>query len=236
VADVSRRRAVVAGLAAVALALAAVTSCSDGGGDEGGAAPASGAATTTTVNSGGLDIAAPDGWTPIPVPDLGFGVAVPPGWEAVLLSPEGLATLAGSSPNVPGFVDMAHAAATQGGLVYAAGVDQAGGISDVVVRGAPAAGVTDTAGLESYARELAAGAGRPAQEITVVDGAPYPTVRMRFEIGAADAPTRAQGTETLVAGPNDVVWDVTVTSDDAATHDDLADQITGTLTLAAPAG
>jgi hypothetical protein len=44
---------------------------------------------------------------------------------------------------------------------------------------------------------------------------------------------RAQGTETLVLGPNGLVWSVTVTSDDPALHDDLATSITDTLTFSA---
>jgi hypothetical protein len=167
---------------------------------------------------------------------------VPPGWESTLLSTAGLATLAGSSPAVPDFKELAHAAAQQGGLLYAAGVDKQKGVSDVVVRGAPNAGVTDAAGLQKYAQDLATQAGRPDQEVTVVPGTKYPTVRLRFEVGGTGAgkagPTRSQATETLVAGPNDVVWDVTVTSDDAASHDELARQIADTFTLGAakPAG
>jgi hypothetical protein len=233
-------RAAVLAVPAIALALA-LGACSDGDGDErsGRAGDSAGDTgtpmTSTTVNTGGIEVAAPDGWLAIPVPDLGFGIAVPPGWEATVLSPEGLATLARSSPRVPGFVDLAHAAAGSGGLVYAAGQDAAGGISDVMVRGAPQAGVADVAGLEAYARDLAARAGRADPEIEVVEGSRYPTVRMGFRVGGGDAGAEqtAEGTESLVAGPGDIVWSVIVTSDDAASHDDLAAQITGTLTLAA---
>jgi hypothetical protein len=35
----------------------------------------------------------------------------------------------------------------------------------------------------------------------------------------------------MVAGPDDVLWEVTVASDDAATHDDLTRQIADTLTF-----
>ena len=52
---------------------------------------------------------------------------------------------------------------------------------------------------------------------------------MRFQVGA-DGEV-AEGTETLVLGPNGIVWSVTVTSDDPEIHDDLADSITATLTL-----
>ena len=39
----------------------------------------------------------------------------------------------------------------------------------------------------------------------------------------------------MVAGPGDILWDVTVTADDAAGLDDLAEQIRQTLTFAPPA-
>ena len=109
---------------AVTLALGSAACSGDGGDDDAGDTPAgSQAATTTTLNTGGIDVPTPDGWTAIPVPDLGMGLAVPPGWEATLLSPEGLATLAGASPSVPDFTDLAHQAASQGGLVSAAGAE-----------------------------------------------------------------------------------------------------------------
>jgi hypothetical protein len=187
-------------------------------------------ATSTTLNTGGIEVAAPEGWQPIPVPDLGFGIAVPPGWEAALLSPEGLATLARSSPVVPDFVDDAHAAAATGGLVYAAGEEAGGAISDVVVRAAPQTGVTDAAGLAAYAETLATEAGRADPQAEVVEGAALPTARLRFQVGAGGEV--AEGTETFVLGPDGIVWSVTVTSDDAATHVDLAAAIAGTLTFA----
>ncbi len=68
--------------------------------------------------------------------------------------------------------------------------------------------------------------------MTVVEGAPLPTVQMRFTVGDASAGAQAAATETLVAGPNDVVWDLTITSDDAASHDELVRQIVDTFTVA----
>jgi hypothetical protein len=226
---VTRRTARFAVLAlALAVALAACSKDKDDDADE----SSSGAAPTTTINTGGIDVDTPDGWLAIPVPDLGFGVAVPPGWEATLLSSEALSTLAGASPEVPDFTNLAHAAAQQGGVLYAAGVDTAGGVTDLVVRGAPQAGVTDVAGLTSYAQSLATAAGRPTQEITEVEGAPWPTVQMQFTVGA-EGGAQAAATETLVAAPDDVVWDLTITSDDAASHDELVRQIIDTFTLSA---
>jgi hypothetical protein len=186
---------------------------------------------STTVNTGGIDVPVPEGWQAVPVPALRFGIAVPPGWEAVVLSPEGLSTLAGADPAVPGFVESAHAAAARGSVFYAAGVDAEDRVSDVEVGGAPQTGVTDLAGLEAYADGLARQAERSGAQVEVVDGAARPTVSLRFQLGAGDEV--AEGTETLVLGPDGIVWSVIVTSDDAAIHDDLASSITDTLTLGA---
>jgi hypothetical protein len=169
----------------------------------------------------------------IPVPDLGMGLAVPPGWEATLLSPEGLATLAGASPDVPDFTDLAHTAASQGGLVYAAGQDQAGGISDVVVRATPQAGVASAADLATAAQQIAAQAGADPAAVRTVDGSQYPTALVPFTVGggAAGAQASAKATNVVVAGPRDILWEITVTSDDAASHDQLVDAIQKTLTF-----
>jgi hypothetical protein len=219
---------------AVALALAACSGGGGGGDEAGGDTPAgSQAATTTTLNTGGIEVPAPDGWTVIPIPDLGMGLAVPPGWEATLLSPEGLSTLAGASPAVPGFIDLAHAAASDGGLVYAAGQDAAGGISDVVVRATPHAGVATADDLAYAAQLIAANAGSDPSTVQVVDDAEYPTALVPFTVGggAPGAEGSAKATNVVVAGPRDILWEVTVTSDDAASHDQLVEEITRTLTF-----
>jgi hypothetical protein len=237
----ARRLRALPGRAKAALALAlvlivavaasvVVAVVGDGGGDTAGGG-SGGTLPSTTLATGDLDLQVPEGWQPIPVPALGFGLAVPPGWEAVLLSPDGLATLSGATPAIPGFVEAATAAAAGGGLVYAAGQDASGQVSDVLVRAAPQTGVTDVAGLEAYAGSLAAAAGRTDPDVEVVEDAARPTVRLRFEVGTGEE--RAQGTETLVLGPNGLVWSVTVTSDDPALHDDLATSITDTLTFSA---
>ena len=114
--------------------------------------------------------------------------------------------------------------------MYGAGQDAEGQVSYVLVRAAPETGVTDVAGLEAYATTLAAEAGRSDPRVEVVDGAARPTVRLRFAVGTGDE--RAEGTETLVLGPDGLVWSVTVTSDDPALHDDLASSLTETLVFA----
>jgi hypothetical protein len=228
---------------AVLVAVTAVAGCS--GGDDGGSSGSSGSggnggdggsagagATSTTVNTGGVAVDAPEGWQPVPLADLRFGLAVPPGWEAVVLSPEGLATLAGASPAVPGFSDLAHAAAAGGGIFYAAGQDAAGGISDVEVRARPQSGITDLAGLQAEAASAATQANADPAAIEVVDGTEYPTVLVPFTVGGTDPASGSSAVTTImVAGPDDVLWEVTVASDDAATHDELTRQIADTLTF-----
>jgi hypothetical protein len=240
------RRAKLALAAAVVLSVVAVLLLvlpGRGGGDgagDGDAADGTGAGTpvpghgdtSTTLATGGLEIATPEGWRAYPVPELGFGIAVPDDWEAVVLSEDGLASLANAAPLVEDFTASAHAAAASGGLIYAAGEDDQGRVSDVLVRAAPEAGVTDAAGLEDYARDLAAEAGRGDPEIEVVERAERPTVRLRFTIGGEGG--QAQGTETLVLGDDGMVWSVVFTSDDARAHDDLAAEIAGTLALGQP--
>jgi hypothetical protein len=231
-----RRVVVPAVVAAVSLTLGGVLAYSgrsegDGGGADGGPLPTM---PSTTVNAGGIDVPTPDGWTAAPVPDLRFGIAVPPGWEAAVLTEEMLASLPRSSPAVEGFVDAAHAAAESDALFYGAGQDRDGRVSDVKVRAVPGTGIADAAGLRAYAEQLAGDAGLVDPVIEPVGGADRPTVRIRFTTRSQspDGDTvTTQGTETLVAGPGDIVWSVIVTSEDAATHDDLAARITATFTL-----
>jgi hypothetical protein len=204
----------------------------DGGTDAGNdAAGADLTLPSTTVNTGDLEVSAPAGWLPIPVPDLGFGVAVPPGWEAVVLSPEGLSTLADAEPAVPDFTESAHAAASRGSVLYAAGIDADDRVSDLEIGGAPDTGVTDQASLEAYARDLTQQEARAGARVEPVADAAGPSVRLRFRVGAGDE--AAEGTETLVLGPDGIVWSVIVTSDDPAIHDRLVAQITDTLAFAA---
>ncbi|HEX2562298.1 MAG TPA: hypothetical protein VHK25_00195 [Acidimicrobiales bacterium] len=230
----SRRRErtrLVAAVLAVALVggLVAAVVAAIGGDDDAsdGASP-----TSTTIDSGGIDVSAPDGWTAIPVAGLGFGIAVPPGWEAAVLAPEVLESLERSSPHVPGFLDNAHAAAEAGAVFYAAGVDEAGRVADVKVRAVPGAGIATVEQLEDFGRQLSGSAGLGEVPVEVVGDAERPTVRMRYGLGAAGGSAEAQGTETLVAGPGDIVWSVIVTSEDPATHEALAERIARTLAFA----
>src|SRR4029453_12281685 len=119
------RTRLVAAILAVALVggLVAAVVGAIGGDDDAtdGASP-----TSTTIDTGGIEVSAPDGGTAIPVAGLGFGIAVPPGWEAAVLAPDVLESLERSSPQVPGFLDNAHAAAEAGAVFYGAGVAEGG--------------------------------------------------------------------------------------------------------------
>jgi hypothetical protein len=190
---------------------------------------------TTTVDAGGIEVAAPEGWTAIPVPQMGFGLAVPAGWEATILDPEVLASLERSSPAVPGFVDAAHAAAESGSVLYGAGADDQDRVTDLKVRAATGTDVTDAAGLADYARALAADAGLTDAGIEPVAGAERPTVRTTFTsqaTSAAGETVPVAGSETLVLGDRGVVWSVIVTSEVPEVEADLAPKITDTFTLA----
>jgi hypothetical protein len=229
----ARTRLVAAALAVALVAglVAAVLAAVGGGGDGDETGGGSGSLTSTTLDAGGIDVPAPEGWTAIPIANLGFGLAVPPGWEATVLAPDVLESLERSTPRVPGFLDNAHAAAEAGAVFYAAGADSAGRVADVKVRAAPGAGVSTNEQLRDYAGQLAAGEGLGDVPVETVEGADQPTVRLEYGLGAEAGSVEARGTETLIAGPDDIVWSVIVTSEDAATHDALAEQITGTLTF-----
>jgi hypothetical protein len=194
---------------------------------------------TTTVDAGGIEVAAPDGWQEVPVPQLGFGVAIPPGWEATVLDPEVLASLERSTPAVPGFVDAAHAALSSGSVFYGAGADEQDRVTDLKVRAATGTDVKDTADLEDYARALAEDAGLASPDIAAVEGAERPTVRMGFtsEATSEDGETvPVTGTETLMLGDRSVVWSVIVTSEVPEVERELAPRITDTFTLAPQSG
>jgi len=230
--DRTRLVAVVLAVALVGGLVAAIVGAIGGHGDGGDATDGAASRTATTIDSGGIDVTAPDGWTAIPVASLGFGIAVPPGWEATVLAPEVLESLERSSPQVPGFLDNAHAAVEAGAVFYAAGVDEAGRVADVKVRAVPGAGVSTIEQLADYGRQLSASGGLGEVPVVVVDDAKYPTLRMQYGLGAGGGSIEAQGTETLVAGPDDIVWSVIVTSEDPATHRALAEQIADTLAFA----
>jgi plasmid stabilization system protein ParE len=232
-----RRIVVAAVVAVVCLATAGVLafagrSGGGGGDDDSGPLPTQ---TSTSMETGGIDVDAPDGWTAAPLPQFGFGIAVPPGWEAVVLSPEMLNSLNRSDPAVTGFIDAAHAAAEQGSVFYAAGEDREGRVTDLKVNADPEAGVEDVDALEDYARRLADTRRVGSPRVEPVDGADRPTVRINFSTtlrsDEGDEIT-THGVETLILGPRGIVWSIIVTSENPAIVDDLTPRILDTLTFA----
>jgi hypothetical protein len=144
---------------------------------------------------------------------------------------------------VPGFVEAAHAAAQSGALVYAAGVDTEGRVTDLkVLAEALESGITDAAGLQAYALQLVSSASL-SPTVEVVPDTAQPTVEARFQAtaqrpveGADDGSTEeitAEVTERMVLSPRGVIYTMIVTSEDPATHDDVANQVFSTLTFPA---
>ena len=86
-------------------------------------------------------------------------------------------------------------------------------MADVKVRAVPGAGISTIEQLEDFGRQLSERAGLGEVPVEVVGDAERPTVGCgtAWERGGS---AEAQGTETLVAGPDDIVWSVIVTSED----------------------
>jgi len=225
-------------LAATALAVAVLVAAAPACGDDDDDASPNGT-TSTTLATGGIEVDAPAGWQKVPLPQLGLGLAIPAEWEALVLSSEGLASLAEANPAVPGFADSAHAAAAAGAVFYAAGVQADDRVTDLKIRAVPDSGVKDVADLEESARQLASEAKLANPAIEPVEGAERPTVRVRFHSEASRTdpddpeaePTTVpvEGTEYLVLGPKDVVYSLIVTSEQAEGHDALAKEIFDTV-------
>jgi hypothetical protein len=258
---------------AVAALVAALAGCGNGdddpasdGADREGAAESPAPGTPPDdIETGGIEVDAPEGWQAIALPSLGFGVAIPAEWEAVVLSEEGLASLRQASPMVPGFAASAVAAARSGAVFYAAGIedpaarqDADGGsgadgasvpVVDLKVRADTDSGVTDFASLEDYARSMASAA-LPGAELQRIAGEPRPVVDIRYRApisveghgdgsvdgtGSPDEDTgdevTVEGTERLVLSESGVVYSFIITSEAAATQDELTPRLLGTVAL-----
>jgi hypothetical protein len=237
------RRALTVRLAAALGAVAlAVTGCGDDGPPEGDAAPttATTAAPTTGLGDldphaspepdpGDLELEVPDGYVGVPLPSLGIGLAIPRTWEAVVLTDEALERVEAVSAN-PGFVDAARNARASGALLYGAGIDAEGRVSDLKASQVPGLGLDAAADAAASAAPEGATVDRP-------DDAAHATVRVRFAVqatGAAGEAIAAEGTQWLVQGPT-AVWSLVVTSEEPASHDDLARALLDTVVFS-PSG
>jgi hypothetical protein len=214
---------VVVVVVAVALGAAA---CGDDGAPEGDAAPTTAAPSagpgdlgphaSPEPDPGDLEIEVPDGYVGVPLPSLGIGLAIPRTWEAVVLTEEALERVEAVSAN-PGFVDAARNARASGALLYGAGIDAEGRVSDLKVSQVPGLGLDAAADAAASAAPEGATVDRPGAGAN-------PAVRVRFAveaIGPDGEAIVAEGTQWLVQGP-EAVWSLVVTSEDPSTHDDLA--------------
>jgi hypothetical protein len=182
------------------------------------------APTTVPPAAGDLALEVPEGWYPVPLPSVGVGLALPEGWDAVVLTDDALEQVEGLDV-APGFVDAARNARAAGALLYAADLDDEGGVADLKLARLPGVDLDDAAGGATSAAPDGAEVDRP-------EGTERPTVRIRFRTEGEDAdgaPIVAEGTQWLIEGP-DAVWSVIVTSEaEPAGHDELASALLDTV-------
>jgi hypothetical protein len=191
--------------------------------------------TTTTLDVGSLDLVVPDGWMPVPLPSLGFGLALPTGWEVTRTDEATLDALDDRQLANPGFVDSARNAAASGALLYAARQTDDGRVSDVKVLVLPRPGATSPQELRALADGLVSKAGLKGAHVTEssVDGDPVVAIRYEIADAAPGEGAAAVGTQILRAG-DDAVVSLIVTSEDRDVHESLVDSIADTLVLSTP--
>lgn len=217
-------------LAAV-VAVVALAGCGDDGTsapEATGPRPTSGLDHTSpsTADLGGLPLEVPDGFVPIPVADAGFGLAVPEGFQVTLLTPEALDRIEGLGVSDEGFLAAARTAARTGAILYGAGIEPDGAVTDVKL---DVQFVDDPdAALLTLTDEI--GRNPDLADVEVSADAEAGEVRIRFTTEGPGA-SRAQGTQFLYRAP-DAVWSLIVTSEDDATHDLVADAIGDSFVLA----
>ena len=209
--------------AAAGLALA-IVSDSDDDADEGPITT-----TSTTLLTGGIDVDAPAGFLAVPLPSFEFGIAVPDDWQVTRTDADTIAALEGQPLVNEGFVDSARNAGTAGAVLYAAGVDDEGRVSDAKVIIYAVAKELDRAALEQFAADLVAETPLPDAEVRsrTINGDAAVTIGYRVSGGGVEA----AGTQ-LLRVDGDRIVSVVVTSEDTTSHDALADAITGSLVLA----
>lgn len=152
-----------------------------------------------------IDIEVPEGWQPVPLDRLGFGMAIPPGWEALVLDEAGVDTILQANPQVPGFTASATSAYQAGAVFYAAGVeggtsgdgDSEGGnegegeaegeqpVTDLKVFVEAAGDIEDVEALETHVEEMVAEASPTDLTVTAVEDAEDPTVDARYRATVA---------------------------------------------------
>ena len=183
------------------------------------------AATTTTVNTGGIEVAAPEGWTADPGARPGHGPGGAPGLGGDAAVARG-----------PGHPGRRLARRCPASPTWPTPPRPTAGWSTPPGRTRPAGSATWWCGRRrrrawrrpttlAYAAQLDRGQrGTDPATVRMVDGAQYPTApgpvhggRRRRRGGGIGRGDRRGG-----GRPGDVLWEVTVTSDDASPPDDRA--------------
>jgi hypothetical protein len=173
------------------------------------------------LNTGDLDIDVPEGYSPIPLVSLDVGFAIPDRWQAAVLTDEAIARLE-DAELAGGFLASAKRARRAGAVFYGAGPDGSGGIADLKLQVLP--GGSDLRVLA----DRALGAAPEGAELREELDASPPRLVIRFQV--SDGTVEAEGTQVLVQGRSDV-WSLIITSEDAATHDELVTTIADTVTF-----
>ena len=188
--------------------------------------------TTPSLDFGDLDLVVPDGYQPVPLPKLGFGLAIPDGWQVSLVTDDALRRLANAQLADPAFLDSARQAGASGALLYAAGVSPDLHVTDLKVDVQQHAGA-DLGAAQAAAADVAGRSEIIEPKISEFDGAATKAVRVRFRLegpGGSDAPATSEATQYFFPD-HDQLWSLLIISEDAATHDAQADALAATFVL-----
>lgn len=187
---------------------------------------------TAEAETGGIDVPEMKGTFPVAVPSVGFGIAVPEGWQATLLTDEALQRLEQADLARPSFYDAAKQMAATGAVLYAAGIDDEGRVSELKVD------VQDDADTSPEAMRDLAGSVANSDQVTdgvvVEDDPDDDRVRVDYRIAlpsADDGETiDALGSQIFVAD-GDRLWSFIITSEDPDTQTALLQIFDATITF-----
>ena len=222
---------------AVAVCLVAVTACTGDGGDD-AALPTDdepvGTITLppTSVETGGIEVDASSGTSPIAIPALGFGVAVPERWQATTLSEVAIERLEAAELEDPFFADAAKAVRATGAIFYAAGVDDQQVVSELKIDRQDNVDTSIDA-LVAMAETVAANLDNT--EVSVEEGQSGERARVDFAMEAASAetgePIQALGTQLFVPAGT-TAFSLIITSENRSTLDMLVELFSSTFVVA----
>lgn len=204
-----------------------------------------------------MDIEAPEGWLPIPLDRLGFGMAIPPDWEALVLDQAGVDTVMQANPQVPDFAASATAAYQSGAVFYAAGLEGTtssdgdgngdGGeqrVTDLKVFVDTSGDVEDVQGLETYIDEMVGEAAPTDLTITALEDTDASAVEARYQATVSRPHQDGSGGETdemeeidvsglqrSILAPSGAVYSFIVTAETAEGLDMVAADILDSVVL-----